>query len=414
MCSMHRPSSCSPLLRIRQTLFSLDTASFLCPFQIGATFLHRYCTWLWSPELPHMHIEHEQCAPSTFCSISICVSVFEVRILVMSEWCRNSGTSWSTEIGLHEWHPAQDVIDGQHNKPLLVWLVKHAGPSLCLQDCLSLWALKVIQTANQGQIHIKSTLVRILECTAKKEFYSPKPQLTPMSFVSHVEPSKGDVCVFLRWDYGHILHGVALPSFIRRKGVATNSLDSQTQVALELQCTPGSNVWSTLVLNQIIQQDPVEFFNRRSAAGIHRLSQTKWLREIGKSKPWQLKRQWLQRWELLNRHCWQVPYLKRSSAIFRACTLKKNQKTYPCIQLYIHVKIHVAKIFQRYVSIYLSLYPWGKHVAKIFQKTRNPCHCVCRAKCQRKYKPLFWSSGAVKVKLWGGYILVTQCETLRW
>ena len=85
-------------------------------------------------------------------------------------------------------------------------------------------------------------LTTVPECTTKKEFCSPKPQLTPMSFIGHVEPSKGDVCVFLRWDYGHILHGIALPSFVRRKGEATNSLNSQTQVALELQSTPGSNV----------------------------------------------------------------------------------------------------------------------------------------------------------------------------
>ena len=31
--------------------------------------------------------------------------------------------------------------------------IVNVGPSLCLRDCLSLWALKVIQTANQGQIH---------------------------------------------------------------------------------------------------------------------------------------------------------------------------------------------------------------------------------------------------------------------
>ncbi len=54
---------------------------------------------------------------------------------------------------------------------------------------------------NQDQIHLDFfALIRVLECTAKKEFRFPIPQFTPMSFIGHVEPSKGDVCVFLLWD----------------------------------------------------------------------------------------------------------------------------------------------------------------------------------------------------------------------
>ncbi len=70
-CCLHCTSPCSPLLRIRLTLFSLSITSFLCLFLVGATLLHRYSTWLWSPKLPHMHIEHEQWASSSLLSVAI-------------------------------------------------------------------------------------------------------------------------------------------------------------------------------------------------------------------------------------------------------------------------------------------------------------------------------------------------------
>jgi hypothetical protein len=65
--------------------FQFVIKSFLCLFLIGTTLLHRYSTWLWTPKLPHMHIEHEQWAPSSSTSVAIRVSMFEVSLLLRSE-----------------------------------------------------------------------------------------------------------------------------------------------------------------------------------------------------------------------------------------------------------------------------------------------------------------------------------------
>jgi hypothetical protein len=74
-CILHHPSSSSPLLRIQQTFFSLNIGSFLCLCLSGATLLHRYRTWLWSPKLPHLHIEHEQWVSSSLLSCYLSVRV---------------------------------------------------------------------------------------------------------------------------------------------------------------------------------------------------------------------------------------------------------------------------------------------------------------------------------------------------
>jgi hypothetical protein len=71
-CCPHRPSSRGFLPGVRHTLSAFLIGSLLRPFLVCMTMLHRYCPSLWSPELPQMHVEHEQWAPAALSSFPIC------------------------------------------------------------------------------------------------------------------------------------------------------------------------------------------------------------------------------------------------------------------------------------------------------------------------------------------------------
>ena len=68
--------------------------------------------------------------------------------------------------------------------------------------------------------------------------------------VGEVELSKANVCELRWWNYSYVVLGVALPCLVTPKGEATNSLNSQTQITLQLQCTPGSDVLTSFVLDR--------------------------------------------------------------------------------------------------------------------------------------------------------------------
>ncbi len=145
---------------------------------------------------------------------------------------------------------------------ILVGLIEHSGPCLSWQNCHSIGPLEVIQEAQQGQIQVEFATARTHEGTAKKELNSPKSQLLSINHICQVKVFESNACVFLGRNCCHIRREIPTIDFIflQLKRVATDSLHSCAQVALEFQSTPCSHMLTT-PFHEMIKQDTVKLFN---------------------------------------------------------------------------------------------------------------------------------------------------------
>ena len=81
--------------------------------------------------------------------------------------------------------------------------------------------------------------------------------------------NKVQACVFLGGNCCHVLREIPAIGFVisALKRVAEDSLDPSAQVALNIRCIQHSYVLATSFV-QVIEQDSVKLFNRRSAMQI--------------------------------------------------------------------------------------------------------------------------------------------------
>ena len=87
-----------------------------------------------------------------------------------------------------------------------------------------------------------------------------------MLHICYVEASKGNACILLGRNRCHILREIPTIGhvFTGLKRVATDSLHSSAQSALDLQGTPHPYM-VTFSFHKMLKQDMVKLFNRRYA-----------------------------------------------------------------------------------------------------------------------------------------------------
>ncbi len=129
--------------------------------------------------------------------------------------------------------------------------------------------LKSYKKLGKAKSTSNKRLPEFLKVQQKKSSTLPCHNKCLCASSSMFKASKAQACVFLGRNCCHVLREIPAIGFVisALKRVAADSLDPSAQVSLNIQCIPHSYVLTTSFV-QVIDQDIVKLFNRRSAVQI--------------------------------------------------------------------------------------------------------------------------------------------------